>query len=372
MQRVEWYRCTTALFATRGGCRKRQGESQVNFAPVTSNALNHMESLQISATMARFNKFALVLTVAFTVISCGCREQPPTVSVIPRTTGTLLWEPMHLGAAEVARASGLRVYWNAPADEGDIDRQLTFVSRSLSRRYRGLILAPDETLACRSLVLSATEDRIPVVIVDDELGPPPGPYLSYVSNDEAAGTRLAADRIAKILHGSGSVAVIGISPRLESGILREEIFEKALSLAAPGVRIEERRYGDSAVAHQQQIAEEIMNGTRHIDAVVALSATATLGAYFAKLEATSPNAVQIVGFDQGLLLPVQSGEVDSIVVQNTKKIGQIAMQHVGAQLRGEKVDGVTLVAPMLLTRETIAAPEIKSLWEFSRHRWDDQ
>jgi hypothetical protein len=48
------------------------------------------------------------------------------------------------------------------------------------------------------------------------------------------------------------------------------------------------------------------------------------------------------------------------------------MQNVSAQLQGKKVDGVTLVAPMLLTRETIAAPEIKSLWEFSRYRWDDQ
>jgi ribose transport system substrate-binding protein len=336
------------------------------------NALNHMEFLQICSVMSRLNKFALGLTVACTMIACGCREQPPTVGVIPRTTGTLLWEPMHLGVAEVARASGLHIYWNAPADEGEIDKQLNFIRRSLSRRYRGLILAPDETLACRSLVLSATQDRIPVVIVDDELGPPPGPFLSYVSNDEVVGTRLAADRIAKILHGSGSVAVIGISPRLESGILREEAFEKALSLIAPDVRIVERRYGDSVVAHQQQIAEEIMNGTRHIDVVVALSATATLGAYFAKLEATPLSAVQLIGFDQGLLLPVQSGEVDSIVVQNTRKIGQIAMQNVSAQLRGKKVNGVTLVAPMLLTRETIAVPEIKSQWEFSRYRWDNQ
>jgi ribose transport system substrate-binding protein len=115
-----------------------------------------------------------------------------------------------------------------------------------------------------------------------------------------------------------------------------------------------------------------MNGTRHVDVVVALSATATLGAYLAKLETTAPSAVQIVGFDQGLLLPVQSGEVDSIVVQNTRKIGQIAMQNVSAQLRGKKVNGVTLVSPMLLTRETIAAPEIKSQWEFSRYRWDNQ
>jgi ribose transport system substrate-binding protein len=210
------------------------------------------------------------------------------------------------------------------------------------------------------------------VIVDDELGPPPGPFLSYVSNDEVTGARLAAERIAEILHGTGSIAVIGISPRLESGILREDSFEKALSSIAPEVHIEVRRYGDSVVTHQQRIAEEILNGPRHVDAVVALTATATLGVYFAKLAADSLSTVLVVGFDQGLLLPIQSGEIDSIVVQNTRKIGQIAMHNVSAALRGEKVNGVTLVSPMLLTRETINTPGITSQWEFFRYRWSDQ
>jgi ribose transport system substrate-binding protein len=279
---------------------------------------------------------------------------------------------MHIGVAEVAQANGLHIYWNAPDDEGDTEKQLRFISQSLSRRYRGLILAPDETLASRSLVLEAIEDRRPVVIVDDELGPPPGPLLSYVSNDEVAGARLAAERIAKILRGTGSIAVIGISPRLESGILREESFEKDLSSIAPDVHIEVRRYGDSVVTHQQRIAEEILNRPRHVDAVVALTATATLGVYFAKLAADSLSTVQVVGFDQGLLLPIQSGEIDSIVVQNTRKIGQIAMHNVSAALRGERVNGVTLVPPMLLTRETINALDITSLWEFSRYRWSNQ
>ena len=277
-----------------------------------------------------------------------------------------------MGVAEVARANGLHIYWNAPDDEGDTEKQLNLISRSLNRQYRGFILAPDETLAARSLVLQAIKGRRPVVIVDDELGPPPGQFLSYVSNDEVAGAKLAAERIAKILGGSGSIAVIGISPRLESGILREESFEKALSSIAPNVHIQVRRYGDSVVTHQQRIAEVILSGPQHVDAVVALTSAATLGVYFAKLAAASPNSVPVVGFDQGLLLPIQSGEIDSIVVQNTRKIGQIAMQNVSAALRGEKVNGVTLVPPMLLTRDNLDAPDIKSQWEFTRYRWSQQ
>jgi len=318
------------------------------------------------------NLVAIAAISAGALIATGCHKDPPTVAVIPRTTGTLLWEPMHLGVVEAARTTGLHVYWNAPADEGDTERQLSFINLSMDRRYPALILAPDETLASRSLILRMVRDRRPVVVVDDQLGPPPGPFLSYVSNDEEAGTRLAAARIAKILNGSGSIAVIGISPRLESGILREESFEKALSEAAPGVHIAVRRYGDSVVTHQQQIAEDLLSGSRHLDAVVALTSTATLGAYFAKLAADSPSSIQIVGFDQGLLLPLQSGDVDSIIVQNTREIGRIAMQNASAQLRGEKVQDVTLVSPILVTRDNLANPDVAKLWEFSRYRWDQQ
>jgi ribose transport system substrate-binding protein len=322
--------------------------------------------------MPALKTIAAILAVASASQLIGCRHQTSVVAVIPRTTGTLLWEPMHLGAAEIAKSAGLHMYWNAPADEGDTEKQLSFISQTLARGYRGLIFAPDETLASRGLVLQVVNSGRPVVIVDDQLGPPPGPLLSYVTDDEEAGAKLAADRVAGLLHGTGSIAVIGISPRLESGILREESFEKALASVAPNIHIDFRRYGDSVVTHQQQIADEILKRHQHIDVIVALTGIATRGAYFAKIANDDPSRVKIVGFDQDLLLPVQSGDVDSVIIQNTRAIGQVAMRNLDAQLRGETVKGVTLVPPILLTKETIRVAEINSLWEFARYPWREQ
>jgi ribose transport system substrate-binding protein len=322
--------------------------------------------------MPGLKTIAAIVAISSASLAIGCRQQNSTVAVIPRTTETLLWEPMHLGAVEVARVDGLHVYWNAPADEGDTEKQLSFINLSLARGYRGLIFAPDETLASRSLVLRVVNSGRPVVIVDDQLGPSAGPMLSYVTDDEEAGAKLAADRVALILRGTGSIAVIGISPRLESGILREESFEKALSSAAPNIHIEIRRYGDSVVTHQQQIADEILKRYPNINVIVALTGTATRGAYFAKIAADTPSPVKIVGFDQDLLLPIQSGDVDSVVVENTRVIGRVAMRNMDAQLRGEKVNAITLVPPILLTADTSNVPEIDSLWDFARYPWREQ
>ncbi len=302
----------------------------------------------------------------------GCHQETPSVAVIPRTTSTPLWEPMHMGVEESARGRGIHLYWNAPSDEGDAEKQIRFVASSLREPYRGIIFAPDETLASRTVVLQAVRDHVPVVIVDDELGPPPGPFLSYVSTDELAGAQMAADRIAKLLNHRGSIALIGISPRLESGLTREENFERALAKDAPEIHIKIRRFGDTVITHQQQIAQEILSGEDRVDAIVALTSAATRGAYYARI-ATEPHpSIAIVGFDQDLLAPIQLGEVDSVVVQNTLAIGKLAMQNLETQMHGGKVAGLTTVPPLLLTKETLRSAEFNELWSFTQYPWSAQ
>ena len=321
------------------------------------------------------------------LLAVGCHGRVQRVAIVPRTTGTLLWEPLHQGAASVAAGQGLHLYWNAPSEEGDVQKQIgmlaahmggdrTGVAGSLRSAFSdadaGIIFAPDETLVSRSLIVDAVRRQIPVVIVDDELGPPPGKYLSYVSNDEAAGGRMAARCIAELLHGHGQLAIIGINTRSESGVTREGDFEQALHEAAPGVQIVVRKFGDQVVAHQQQIAQALTASGTHLDAVVTMTAAATRGAYYARITGGLPVAVHIVGFDQDLLMPVREGAIDAVIAQDTPRIGSLAMQNLVRLMHREPAPGQTLVAPVLITRQTIDTPPVQDLWAFSHYDWSRQ
>src|SRR5205085_12383381 len=114
------------------------------------------------------------------------RHLSATVTVIPRSTGTLLWRQIKQCVNDGFHDGALSVRWDSLGDEDDVEGQLTLFDSAISRQDRGIIFAPDQTLASRSLVMDAVRRRIPVVVVDDELGPAAGPYLSYVSNDERA------------------------------------------------------------------------------------------------------------------------------------------------------------------------------------------
>jgi ribose transport system substrate-binding protein len=112
------------------------------------------------------------------------------------------------------------------------------------------------------------------------------------------------------------------------------------------------------VPQEQQIAEDLLIGGTRLDAIVALSASSTRGAYYAIVEFGKPRVIKIIGFDQDLIPPLRTGGIDSIVMQRTYDMGHVAMNLMLSQLKGESVPGTTVLPPLLLTRENLDSAEI--------------
>src|ERR1700761_1286481 len=155
------------------------------------------------------------------MLAIGCRrDHKPMVAVIPRTTALILWEAEHAGAETAAHREGLTVYWNAPTREDDVERQISLIQRVVAAGARGLVLAPDQALALMVPVRDVVARGIPTVVISSPLPVAPGGKLSYILKNEEEAGRIAADRIGEILHGSGSVAVLGIDPDVTGIVLR--------------------------------------------------------------------------------------------------------------------------------------------------------
>src|SRR5580658_8206000 len=78
--------------------------------------INGMRFTIVPGDSHRFWRSAIAHGVLLTSVFAAstCKRSTPIIAVIPRTCGTALWEPEHAGAAAVARADGLDIYWNAP------------------------------------------------------------------------------------------------------------------------------------------------------------------------------------------------------------------------------------------------------------------
>jgi ribose transport system substrate-binding protein len=303
--------------------------------------------------------------ILLTFCNAGCKRSPQTVAVIPRTCGTALWEPEHAGAASIARSLGLNLYWNAPMRDDDTQTQISLIEKSVERGMSGIIVSPIQTLPLRSPIRHVLAQGVPVVVIDTKLGIPSGPKLSYVLNDELAGGRIAARRIGMILGGKGNIAVVGIQPELNSNTLRERSFESTLSSEFPDIHIVARKLGLSSVPQEQHSAEELLTGSKQLDAIVALTLAATRGTYYALAEFGKARIIKLVGFDQDLIPPIRDGGIDSVVVQNTFELGRIAMQAMDRELHGRPGATELNVQPVLMTRENVDSAEMRQIENMS-------
>lgn len=289
----------------------------------------------------------------------GCRrEHKPMVAVIPRTTALILWEAEHAGAETAARREGLTVYWNAPTREDDVARQVSLMQSAVDAGASGLVLAPDQALALMVPVRDIVARGVPTVIISSPLSIPPGGKLSYILNDEQATGRMAADRIGQILSGNGTVAVLGVDPDVSGILERTQAFESSLTSKYPGIRIVEERAAGFNIAEAQDIAEDVLARNPNLDVFLALNSATTRGAYLALEHHGLLKRVKLVACEQELVPPLLTGEIDSIVVENTYEMGRLAVERIAMQMRGESGPPLVRLSPTLVTRENINSPQV--------------
>jgi ribose transport system substrate-binding protein len=328
-------------------------------ASILCNTKCNPESKSLHFLLRTKQNRIVLVALLFLLILSGCSRKSNTIAVIPRACGTALWEPEHAGVAHLARSVGMNVYWNAPTREDDVAGQIDLLEKILSRDYAGIIISPDETLPLRSPIRRIVSEGVPIVVVGTNLGIAPSARLSYVLNDDVAGGQMAARRLGKILDGKGSIAILGINPQLTGITARERSFENTLEQEFPNIRVVERRLGYYSVPQEQQVAEDILNGGKAIDAIVALSHISTRGAFYALVEFDKVRAIKLIGFDQDLMPPIRTGGIDSVVMESTYDMGHKAMQAMDDELHGRPVPGISMVAPLLMTKENIDSPPIR-------------
>jgi ribose transport system substrate-binding protein len=253
----------------------------------------------------------------------------------------------------------LKVYWNASPREDDVEGQIDFLEKVAARGFAGIIITPDQTLPLRTPIRRLVAGGLPIVVVGTHLGLAPCAKLSYVLNDDNAGGQLAARRVGKLLNGRGTIAILGINPQLSGIATRERSFESTLERDYPNIQVVARRLGYYSVPQEQQVAEDILNRGVPVDAIVALSHTSTRGAFYALVEFDKTRSVKLVGFDQDLMPPVRTGRMDSVVMERTYDMGRIAMEQMAGEVQGQSVTGVSVVSPMLMTKENIDSPEVR-------------
>jgi ribose transport system substrate-binding protein len=311
--------------------------------------------------MRRFwNARGAAACCALNVLLAGCSHgHSHTIAVVPQTTAQEIWEAEHAGVAKALLGTDWKERWNGPSSEMEVDRQIALVEQAIRQHDGGLILAPDHPVALATAVRRAAEQGMPVVIVNATLDLPPALDVDYLLNDEQKTGELAADRIGAILHGHGTVAVLGSTTALMETIARSEAFRQRMAAQYPGITVLDPLPGIFRTNLAEQETEELLASHPEVNAIFTLTVGATRGVYRGLKLKQRIQQVPLVACDQDLdlLYYLRLGEIDSLIAENTFAMGYQATRLITEH----RTRQVMRFEPRLVTRENVDAPEIQQM-----------
>jgi len=321
-------------------------------------------SKRLTARFVRKAGYFVVLLGVITILACEASRHE--IAVIPRTSATLLSESEHSGIAHGAKELGLDFYWNAPMRDDDVQGQLDLLGKIMLRRPGGVILSPDETLPFRTPIQNILQRHIPTVIIGTDLGLPPNDQIAYVLNNEEEEAAVAADYLGNLLHGHGSVAIIGIRPQLTTTSERARAIEAALHKEYPEIIVVHRSLASATFSQEQLSVETLLRSRSDVQAIIALTDASTRGAFLAIQEVGLKDRIHLIGFDQDLIVPLSTGGIDAIVMQDANQMGRDAVHLLANMMRGEMKTNRVLVSPMLVTNENYKSVRVHEILD---QRW---
>lgn len=309
-----------------------------------------------------------LLLVASLLAAAACGGEPHAatrlrVAVIPKGTTHVFWQKVAAGARAAGEATGLEVVWKGPMQENDRAQQIQLVQQFVSEGLAGLALAPLDHKALVPAVAAARQRGIPVVIFDSDLDGAPGTdFVSFVATDNRAAGAAAGAHLARLLGGAGRVVVLRYQVGSASTEAREAGFLEAVRAAGLEVLVD-NRYAGATVGEAKTTALNLGDLLRTADGVFCSNESATAGMVQALQQLGRLGRVRFVGFDSSppLVQALQDGGIDALVVQDPARMGELAVRHLHAALRGEAVPPVVDTGAVLATRANLGDPAIARL-----------
>lgn len=319
--------------------------------------------------------FGCIAVAAASVLSACDRKQPSgsnadqpqtlRIAVVPKGTTHEFWRTVHAGASRAAAELGVEMVFRGPEREDDRAQQISLVQNLVgSRRYDAIVLAPLDDRALVAPVREATSAGVPVVIfdsgLDESLVQAGTDFVCFVATDNKQGGRLAGETLAAAMGNTGKVLLLRYAEGSASTLLREQGFIDAISAHEGMTLIDPRRYAGATRATAQEAAENLLNAHPDIDGVFCSNESSTFGMLLALRSRGLAGKVKFVGFDSSetFIEALREGHMQSFVVQNPMRMGELALRAAVDHLRGTPVQPVIDTGVAVVTLENLDSPEI--------------
>lgn len=272
------------------------------------------------------------------------------------------WQAVRQGAEEQAEELGVRITFEGPAAETEIDNQLQMLNTAIDKNPDAIGYASLDPQACIPSYEAAEAAGIPIVEFD---APCDSDYaLNLAATDSKVAGALAADHMAELIGGEGEVGIIGHSQINATGVERRDGFVEQIESEYPDITIVDIQYGDGDHLESADIAKAMLSAHPNLKGMYGTNEGSAIGIVNAanELGITGDDLV-IIGFDSGSaqMDAIRDGVMAGAITQDPIGIGRATVQAAYDAIQGETLEPFTDTGSYWYDADNIDDPEIAAV-----------
>lgn len=280
------------------------------------------------------------------------------IPVISKGFQHKFWQAVKQGAEKAADEFGVRIQFEGPPSESDVDIQVQMLNTAMQSNPSAVCLAALDTQAVLPALEALQEQGIPVIGFDS--GVDSDIILGTAATDNKAAAAEAARQLAALIGEEGKVFVIAHDQTSLTGIHRRDGFLEEMA-KYPNIEVLETQYGDGDHQKSTDLVKAVLTANPDVKGVFGANEGSIAGAINAVTEMGLEGDVQLVGFDSGKLLldAIESGLVAGAVSQDPYAIGYEAVKAAVMAIRGEDVPEIIDTGYRWYTADDLDDPELQ-------------
>jgi len=323
---------------------------------------------------------AAVLALGGALSGCGPAGAAETgvstdtsIEMITGTQDSSFYLSMECGAAVEARKLGIDLTVVGPAQDTAAD-QLPLVNGVIVGNPDALIISPasgasptqgsagGDTGRSLSQALYVAQENDTKVIFADTWVPDVNVGESRITSDNAAGGKIAADNLGRMVGGKGSVALITAPDGGAPTAARIAAFQREMAGRYPGVTVlPVQSDSTDSVARAASLASADISAHRNLAAVLSMTENTSQGAINALHQAHKTGAIKLATFDASpfQMTGLTTGTIQLTVAQEPGVEGADAVDQAVNAIAYKKV-AAHMTTPMIaITPQNMNRPGIK-------------
>jgi ribose transport system substrate-binding protein len=283
------------------------------------------------------------------------------VAIISKGFQHEFWQAVKEGAEQEAEKQGVRITFDGPATETEVEAQMTMLSNALTKSPDAIGFAALDSQAAAPLLDQAASEEIPVIAFDS--GVESDIPLTTAATDNLAASAEAAKQMADLIGHKGKVGMIVHDQTSLTGQQRRDGFIQHMEENEPDIELLPVQYGGGDQAKSADIAKSILAANPDVVGFYGANEGSAIGVLQGIEESGRTGDIQVIGFDSGKaqIDAIRSGAMAGAITQDPVGMGAELVKAAVAAMDGEELPESIDTGYYFYDKTNIDDPEIQAV-----------